>query len=178
MGFGIVTGITCIVRTSLTYQITKDDLSWVGVGIAIAKMLEVNFGIIAACLPLMKPLYTFIRSGKPPGRATKNTKPRSSGTSTPWRKHRSAWTVQSVSQTPPLPQVAKDAETDGQRLWTWHKNVPNMLQGAISGSKDHDTQDTGHSLGLPLQGIRKTTEFGVERSKGGTESGIEMEEFV
>lgn len=178
MGFGIVTGITCIVRTSLTYQITKDDLSWIGVGIAIAKMLEVNFGIIAACLPLMKPLYTFIRSGKTPDRATKNTKPRSSGTSTPWRKHRSTWTAKSVSQTPPQPQVAKAAETDGQRLWTWHKNVPNMLQAAISGSKDHDTQDTGHSLGLPLQGIRKTTEFGVERSKGGTESGIEMEEFV
>lgn len=161
MGFGIITGITCIVRTSLTYQITKEDLSWVSVGIAMAKMLEVNFGIIAACLPLMKPLYTFIYSGQTPRRALKNTQPPSTGTRTPWRRLRSSRT-----------------DTNGRRQWTWRKTLPNMLHGAMNGSKDHEIQDTSRSIGLPLQGIRKTTEFGVERSKAGTESGIEMEGFV
>ena len=161
MGFGIITGIACIVRTSLTYQITKDDLSWVGVGIAIAKMLEVNFGIIAACLPLMKPLYTFIRSGQIPRRASNNTKPPSTGTRTPWRK-----------------LLTSRTDTDVKRQWTWHKPTPTLPDGPVNGNKNHETQDTSDSIGLPLQGIRKTTEFGVERSKGRTENGIEMEEFV
>ena len=161
MGFGIVTGIACIVRTSLTYQISKDDLTWVGVGIAIAKMFEVNLGIIAACLPLMKPLYTFIRSGQTPRRASTNSKPPSSGVRTPWRKI-----------------LPSRNDTDGKRVWTWRKTSPIMPDGNMNDNKDHETQDTNRSIGLPLQGIRKTTEFGVERSKGSTESGIELEEFV
>ena len=161
MGFGIITGIACIVRTSLTYQTTKDDLSWVGVGVAVAKMLEVNFGIIAACLPLMKPLYTFVRSGQMPLRASNITKPPSTGTRTPWRKLRSSRT-----------------NIDGKRQWTWHKTLPNMPDDITNKSNDRETQDTSRSIGLPLQEIRKTTEFGVERSKARTESSIEMKEFV
>ena len=161
MGLGIITGIACMVRTSLTYHITKDDLPWFGVGIAMAKVVEVNFGIIAACLPLMKPLYTFIRSGQTRPRVPNNTKPPSTGKHTPWRKLQSSRT-----------------DTDGKPQWTWRKPLPNMPDGTANEGKGHETQDTSHSIGLPLQGIRKTTDFGFERFKAGTESGIAMEELV
>lgn len=56
LGLGIVTAMTCIVRTVFSYEIKQPDITWQGVPNAICRMLEVNFGIIAACMPMMRTL--------------------------------------------------------------------------------------------------------------------------
>lgn len=55
------TAAACIVRTALSWQVTSDDLTWVGVGNALARIFEINLGMIAACIPLMRPLIRFLR---------------------------------------------------------------------------------------------------------------------
>lgn len=62
MGLGVVTAAACIVRTALSWEIKSNDLTWVGVGNALARIFEINLGMIAACIPLMKPLIRFIRT--------------------------------------------------------------------------------------------------------------------
>ena len=61
MGFGFLTAVACCVRTGFSYQILSPDMSWVAVPNAIARMIEVNMGIWAACAPVMKPFSRFIR---------------------------------------------------------------------------------------------------------------------
>lgn len=62
MGLGIVTAAACIVRTALSWEIKSNDLTWVGVGNSLARIFEINLGMIAACIPLMKPLVRFLRT--------------------------------------------------------------------------------------------------------------------
>ena len=62
MGLGIITGIVCIVRTSYSWEILSDDYTWVGVGNALTRILEVNFAIIGACAPIMRPLVLYLRA--------------------------------------------------------------------------------------------------------------------
>ncbi|KAL9098056.1 MAG: hypothetical protein Q9163_006208 [Psora crenata] len=57
MGLGIITAITCIIRTVLSYEVKADDQSWEGVPNALCRILEVNFGIIAACMPMMRSIW-------------------------------------------------------------------------------------------------------------------------
>lgn len=38
MGLGIVTGIVCIIRTSYSWEILSDDVTWVGIGNALTRM--------------------------------------------------------------------------------------------------------------------------------------------
>lgn len=38
MGLGVITGVTCIVRTTYSWEILSDDLTWVGVGNALTRM--------------------------------------------------------------------------------------------------------------------------------------------
>lgn len=38
MGLGVVTGTVCIVRTSYSWEILSDDVTWVGVGNALTRM--------------------------------------------------------------------------------------------------------------------------------------------
>ena len=177
MGFGVITGITCIVRTSLTYHIKQPDLSWVGVGTAMAKMLEVNFGIIAACLPLMKPLYTFIRSGQTPRRASSTTKTTSPSSRTPWYRFWSSRTLVGAERSPLKPKASKESNADTNRQWTWRKPLQDFSPSAVRITND-DPLDTNGSIGLPLQGIRKTTEFGVEEEKINKNRETGLEEFV
>ncbi|KAL8789922.1 MAG: hypothetical protein Q9195_006583 [Heterodermia aff. obscurata] len=59
--FRFTAGIT-IVRTALSWEITSEDMTWVGVGNAFARIFEINLGIIAACIPLMKPFGRAIRN--------------------------------------------------------------------------------------------------------------------
>ena len=179
MGFGIVTAAACVVRTALTYQIKKSDLSWVGVGIAIAKCLEVNFGIIAACLPLMKPLYTFLCSGETPRRSSSTSKAVSTGSRGPWYRFRLSRTAvasdQGQAATP-----RKESEAESKQQFTWRKPLPSLPSLAIKKSEDPLTQDTTASLGLPIQGIRTTTEFDMEESKKSHshDRSVQLEEFV
>ena len=38
MGLGVITGTVCIVRTSYSWEILSNDLTWVGVGNALTRM--------------------------------------------------------------------------------------------------------------------------------------------
>lgn len=38
MGLGVITGTVCIVRTSYSWEILSDDVTWVGVGNALTRM--------------------------------------------------------------------------------------------------------------------------------------------
>lgn len=178
MGFGVITGVACIVRTSLTYQIMKPDLSWVSVGLASAKMLEVNFGIIAACLPLMKPLYTFMRSGKTPRRSSSIPKPTSTGSYAPWWKFRPSRTFVATNHSPSQPKLTKGFDTDSKRQWTWRPNVLNLPSSVVKKDENHGTQDTNTSISPPLHGIQRTTESRFDGRKDTKDKGIELEEFV
>ena len=62
MGLGVITGIVCIVRTSYSWEILSDDYTWVGVGNALTRILEVNFAIIGACAPIMRPLVLYLKA--------------------------------------------------------------------------------------------------------------------
>ena len=62
MGLGFVTAIASMVRTGFSYQIKSEDITWVGIPNAIARILEVNLGTIAACAPMMKPFYRYVRA--------------------------------------------------------------------------------------------------------------------
>ena len=59
MGLGIITAITCIIRTAFSYEVKADDQTWEGIPNALCRMLEINFGIIAACMPMMRPLWNW-----------------------------------------------------------------------------------------------------------------------
>ena len=54
MGLGIFTAMACVVRTALSHQIKSNNLTWEGIPNAIARILEINLGIIAACTPMMR----------------------------------------------------------------------------------------------------------------------------
>lgn len=54
MGLGIFTAVACVVRTALSGQIKSNNLTWEGIPNAIARIFEVNLGIIAACTPMMR----------------------------------------------------------------------------------------------------------------------------
>ncbi|KAL8867936.1 MAG: hypothetical protein Q9174_005334 [Haloplaca sp. 1 TL-2023] len=56
------TGIICIVRTAFSSQVKSMDVTWDGIPNALARILEINLGIIAACSPIMKPLIRFVRA--------------------------------------------------------------------------------------------------------------------
>ena len=62
MGLGVITGVVCCVRTSYSWEILADDYTWVGVGNALTRILEVNFGIIGACAPIMRPLVLYLKA--------------------------------------------------------------------------------------------------------------------
>lgn len=62
MGLGVITGTVCIVRTSYSWEILSGDYTWVGVGNALTRILEVNFAIIGACAPIMRPLVLYLRA--------------------------------------------------------------------------------------------------------------------
>ncbi|KAL9044620.1 MAG: hypothetical protein Q9214_002256 [Letrouitia sp. 1 TL-2023] len=66
---GPITGIICIVRTAFSSQVKSTDVTWEGLPNALARVFEVNLGIVAACAPTMKPLVRYIHAratGKDP----------------------------------------------------------------------------------------------------------------
>ena len=62
MGLGVLTAAACTVRTSFSYQVRSDDVSWIGVPNAIARIVEVHTSNIAASAPILKPLYRYLRA--------------------------------------------------------------------------------------------------------------------
>ena len=57
MGLGVITGVCCIVRTVLNNESLPDDATYNGIVNWIWRLFEVQFGIIAACIPALRPLY-------------------------------------------------------------------------------------------------------------------------
>ncbi|MCJ1456488.1 hypothetical protein MMC28_006849 [Mycoblastus sanguinarius] len=65
MGLGVMFVLSTSivdVRTSYSWEILSNDVTWVGVGNALTRILEVNFCIIAACIPIMRPLILHLRN--------------------------------------------------------------------------------------------------------------------
>lgn len=56
------TAIICIVRTAFSGEIKSTDVTWDGIPNALARILEINLGIIAACTPIMKPFIRYVRA--------------------------------------------------------------------------------------------------------------------
>lgn len=62
MGLGIVTAIVCIIRTAFSYEVKNtEDPTWDGIPNALCRMLEVNFGIIASCMPMIRTFYIWAK---------------------------------------------------------------------------------------------------------------------
>lgn len=62
MGLGVITAACCIVRTVLNGQNVTDDVSWDSVTNWYWRSWEVTIGIIAACVPTLRPGYRIVVS--------------------------------------------------------------------------------------------------------------------
>lgn len=62
MGLGVITAFASIVRTALSGLIKSSDVTWKGLPNALARMFEINLGIIAACAPIMKPFCRYVHA--------------------------------------------------------------------------------------------------------------------
>ena len=62
MGVGFFTGACAIARTVYMRTLGQEDVTWKAVELIIWAILEQNVGIIAACIPTMKPLFTAIKN--------------------------------------------------------------------------------------------------------------------
>ncbi|KAL8992892.1 MAG: hypothetical protein Q9169_006757 [Polycauliona sp. 2 TL-2023] len=135
--------------------------------------LEVNFGIIAACLPIMKPLYAYLHSlytGVPLERPRRtSTQTRSSS-----RTHR-AWYRLRTSRSVILPRRASQPQLQAtagtgttkegsvgssNRQYTWRNPLPEMPWRGFRGRQGQEGSSEG--LELPMQGIEKRVDFSVD----------------
>ena len=57
MGLGFITGACCLVRTVLNNQSVPLDGTYDGIINWLWRLFEVQIGIIAACIPTLRPLY-------------------------------------------------------------------------------------------------------------------------
>ncbi|KAK4693819.1 hypothetical protein P7C71_g3651, partial [Lecanoromycetidae sp. Uapishka_2] len=169
MGLGVITGAICIVRTSYSWEVLSDDVTWVGVGNALTRILEVNFGIIGGCAPIMRPLYLHIRrlyftssheSIDSTNRTTASqvqwyTPP----SATPW--YRRIWHAPEPKDhadgIPEKPEMVKVNDHKAAPKQRW----PTKLVAAkpdkpenVTWAKDGDL-DTMDSMHLPVQGVRR-----------------------
>ena len=60
MGLGIITGALSIVRTVLNWQNEADDPTWASIPNWYWRSWEVFFGIVAACIPTLRPGYKWL----------------------------------------------------------------------------------------------------------------------
>ena len=70
MGLGFITGACCLVRTVLNNQSVPLDGTYDGIINWLWRLFEVQIGIIAACIPTLRPLYLWIMrrvGGEPQG---------------------------------------------------------------------------------------------------------------
>lgn len=59
MGLGVLTGFFCLVRTVINNQSFPEDQSYGGIVNWVWRLFEVSIGIIAACIPTLRPFYTW-----------------------------------------------------------------------------------------------------------------------
>ena len=60
MCLGFITGSFCLVRTVLNHQALPLDRTYDGIINWLWRLFEVTIGIIAACIPTLRPLYTWV----------------------------------------------------------------------------------------------------------------------
>ncbi len=60
MGLGFITGACCLVRTVLNNQSVPLDGTYDGIINWLWRLFEVQIGIIAACIPALRPLYLWV----------------------------------------------------------------------------------------------------------------------
>ncbi|KAL8889331.1 MAG: hypothetical protein Q9215_003360 [Flavoplaca cf. flavocitrina] len=178
----IAQGVFSILTDFIGAAFPSRDLSWDAVGISIAKMLEVNFGIIAACLPIMKPLYAYLRSlytGIPLEHHRRRSNQTHSNFSSS-RSHRASYRLRS-SRSLILPRRASknkgddmivdangggvgtkgQGSTELRRQYTWRHPLPDMSWRGFG-------KDKGDSeVELPMQGIEKRVDFSVDAGSVG-----------
>ncbi|KAL8728430.1 MAG: hypothetical protein Q9166_005392 [cf. Caloplaca sp. 2 TL-2023] len=61
MGLGVLTGFFCLVRTVINNQSFPDDVTYGGIVNWVWRLFEVSIGIIAACIPTLRPFYPWLR---------------------------------------------------------------------------------------------------------------------
>ena len=112
---------------------------------------EINLGIIAACIPLMKPLVRYVRarmSGEDPHMLLRTSTPTYSNS----RWYSRGWGSRSGRSRPVGTSDAYDqSKSHEHQKW-------NPFHRIAKASHGNDTS-TVESLGLPVQGIRKTTDI-------------------
>lgn len=60
MGVGVFTGACCIVRTVLNFEAVPRDLTYGGIDNWFWRTFEVQIGIVAACVPTLRPGYKWL----------------------------------------------------------------------------------------------------------------------
>ncbi|KAL8812818.1 MAG: hypothetical protein Q9223_002030 [Gallowayella weberi] len=146
MGLGVITAIICIVRTALSGEIKSTDVSWAGVPNALARVLEINLGIIAACIPIMKPLLRWLKAkatGQDPHDILYRTR-----TPSMTHSHQSWYTRFKFG--------SRNFGSGSNKSGPWRHHTPYDHPAAEPPSTD-ETMDTQLSLGLPLEGPRVET---------------------
>ena len=63
MGMGFFSGICAVVRTIFVHKLTSPDITWECVDLIHFGALEALIGIIAACIPTLRPLVIKIKQG-------------------------------------------------------------------------------------------------------------------
>ncbi|KAI4102224.1 MAG: hypothetical protein LQ339_004749 [Xanthoria mediterranea] len=61
MGLGVLTGFFCLVRTVINNQSFPKDVTYGGIVNWVWRLFEVSIGIIAACVPTLRPLYPWLK---------------------------------------------------------------------------------------------------------------------
>lgn len=60
MGLGVVTGFFCLVRTVINNQSFPEDQTYGGIVNWVWRLFEISIGIIAACVPTLRPFYPWM----------------------------------------------------------------------------------------------------------------------
>ncbi|KAL8674515.1 MAG: hypothetical protein Q9168_001107 [Polycauliona sp. 1 TL-2023] len=148
MGLGVVTAGICIGRTALSGQIKSMDVSWAGVPNALCRVFEINLGIIAACIPIMKPFLRYVKA-RVTGQDPHDILYRTRTLQTPSVSHsnsHSAW------YHPRFRFGSRKFGSTSEKLEPWKSGPYNPAQEPAS-NQDIETQQ---SLGLPIEGPMDT----------------------
>ena len=118
MGLGVITGSLSLVRTVLNWQNETDDPTWASIPNWYWRSWEVVFGIVAACIPTLRPGYKWLVGEV----RTRFTKMRS-GQTKMVEDPRSKWSAPKPSASDPSKssRVKKMTETSMNRRSVTHE---------------------------------------------------------
>ena len=143
MGLGVITAGIAIARTATAWQVKSSDFSWVGVPNVMTRVFEVNIGNVAACVPILKPFFRYVRAlitGNDPHEMLRRRGSPSSSSPPNWHSKR-FWLRR------PSPVYTKSERELEQ--------VPVEVQRA-AWSPARESVATDRTLDLPLQGVRES----------------------